>query len=262
MNQINQNQNIFDLIKEKVKVIDCLSKQLDSWEQELRANYGVDTITASFLPDCTFHYTDQIIQNMEQIDELEFDETCTRNMIAQEQVSEIRNLQKTFRIEFSILVSKIVSAPKRMLQRAKNMAELREKEQFVEKWIGETCPITQFPIVNPLQSICCKKIFNKMSFDKWIEKEFSCPTCRKPIKKEKNQYIILPEPVQKKVEEVMFTTPCCRRTIPIAAYNLALQTSNGYCPICRHDIFVDLYTTTLMQAFLPQQARATSAARQ
>jgi hypothetical protein len=254
------NPNTPDLIKEKVRVIEGFSRQLESWEQDLRANFNVDTIETKFLPDSILEYEDKTIQKLEDVDEIEFDEACTRNMLAHEQISKLRNLQRTFRSELLGLVSKIVNAPKRILQKTKSLVELGDKEKFVAQWIDETCPITQAPIIDPLKSICCGKIFNRLAFDKWIEKEFSCPTCRRPIKKEKTQYVILPEPVPKKVEEVMFTTPCCRRTVPVSVYNLALETSNGFCPICRHDIYQDLLYSSLMQALQPQQTgtRATS----
>lgn len=182
--------SISNLIEEKVRVVSCLSSDFESWGHNLRTNYGVDTIESSFQQNCTFHYIDRVILSMREIDEIEFNETCARNTLVKNQVSELRNLQENFRIDLSLLVSRISSTPKRILQRAKNLSELYEKKQFVEKWICMTCPITQEAIINPVESPCCKRIFEKKAFDTWIRKSSTCPICRSPIRKEKNDYII------------------------------------------------------------------------
>jgi hypothetical protein len=252
------NPNTQDFIREKIQAVNELTSLLESWENNLKEHFGLLDLSKKYVEDNTFEFDDKLITRYEEIDEIEFEESCTRNMLVQQFKNEMRNLQKNFRIELSNLVSHIVSVPKRTIQRTKNTCELNEKHKYFSDFLSETCPITQAPIIEPLKSICCGKFFNKIAFDKWIQKEFSCPTCRKPIKQEKGAYVLLVEKVPKKVEEVMFTPPCCRRSVPISAYNLALETSNGYCPICNHDILSDLFYNSLQNAFAGINPQAAS----
>ena len=87
------NPNTPNLIEKKVRVIETLFEQFKSWEIDLRANFNVDTIETKFLADNTLEYEDRTIQKLEDIDEIEFDEACTRNMISQK-LDLLHGLQK------------------------------------------------------------------------------------------------------------------------------------------------------------------------
>lgn len=234
---MNPNTHIF--VGKKVAVLKELQSCSAEWLVNLEESFGVDTVKPTFNEEtCCVSYEDAKVAFYEKIDIIENEEEQTRYTTQIELQKEMREIQKTFRKQLFVLTENMLTKYIRDIQKVCTEKELEDKQKIILEIMNSTCPITQSPIVYPVKSPCCKTLFNKGAFDKWIAKEFSCPNCRKPIKKEKEEYVLLEKPIEKKIEEELFSLPCCGTRLPFAVAQQGVQMNNGYCPCCGCDLLL------------------------